>query len=219
MPLSAPPDAERLGEFPTVQLRGTTLYRLYRHRDPATGAVRSGFFFASAPGHPDAGGRYDLPAPRGTCYFAESKMGAWLETFRHALVVDRIELRSRRLLATRVPRSLRAADLVHERARAFGVTGEIHTTADYALTRQWAAALLGTGLRALRGRIRHDPALEHGSVTLLGEPPGEARPYGWQWREDVTAPDEDHELLAEAAAYGFIVAERPYDVRTLAPDG
>ena len=215
MPLTPPPDdPAALAGFPRRQLRGTRLFRLLLHRDPQTSELRHPFFFSSAAEASPLGGRYDLPAPHGSCYLAEAAVAAWLETFRGTLVVDRGDLRRRRLLATRVPRSLPAANLSAPAARGFGITGEIHTAADYRLPRRWAHRLQQAGARALSGKVRHDPGVEHGSVTLF-DATGAHDPYGWRWRLELTRPDEDRELLAAAARYGFTVADPPYDVTTL----
>lgn len=206
-----PEDPAALGGFPRIQLRGRGLYRLFRHRDPATGRPRQPFFFASAP--EGGGGRYDLPSPDGACYLARSRAGAWLETFRSTYLA-RADLRRYRLLATRPPYSLRAADLLDPAGRAYGVTGEIHVTTDYRLTRRWAERLHQAGVRALHGKVRHDPALEERSVTLLNEA-GEHLPYGWRWWTQVSRLLDEEELIGEVARrYGYQILAVPYDVET-----
>jgi len=65
------------------------------------------------------------------------------------------------------------ADCMEERARALGVTGEIHSTPDYSLTRRWAAALAEAGFGGIHYLLRHDPAQRLVGVALFG-PAGEA---------------------------------------------
>jgi hypothetical protein len=211
MPLEPPPDDPRaLAAFPARVVAagpgGQPLYRMFRHRDPTTGAVRSPFFFTSA-----GGGRYDLPAPSGTCYLATTPLGAWLETFRNVGTVALEDVQSRRLLATRPPRPIRAANLLAAAARRFGLTAEIHTTADYGLTRRWAERLHAARFRALWGQVRHDPTLRHRSLTLFDQA-GAHTPFGWRWVQQVDRIDEDRRLMRMVAARGFRIVEIPYDV-------
>lgn len=210
-----PPDPRELRHFPQPQPPigpgRPELHRIYRHRDPATGRVRAPFFFASAPAA--GGGRYDLPAPDGACYTALSAVGAWLEVFRTTAIVAAEDLRTRRLLRTRPPRRIQTADLLSPRARSLGITGEIHTTSDYTLTRRWASQLHRAGFRAVLGKVRHDPALRQRSLTLF-DAAGEHGPYGWRWRTSVEDLRTDRDLLNEVAAYGFRILERPVDVDT-----
>ena len=216
MPLAEPP-AELAGlvPFPHTQLRGEVLHRIFRDRDPRTGRVRGPFYFASAD-DAGGGGRYDLPPPNGSCYLAREKIGAWLEKFRSTYVaLD--DLRAHRMLTTRAPYSLRAADLLAAAARGFGVTGDIHTTTDYALTRQWASRLHQVGFRALHGKVRHDPGLEHRSVTLFDQQ-GQRMPYGWRWRTEVGRLEEDRDLLRQAGRYGYRGLAVPFDVAVRRPE-
>ena len=85
------------------------------------------------------------------------------------------------------------ADCTEERARALGVTGEIHSTADYAQTCRWAAALAAAGFGGIRYLLRHDPAQPLAGVALFGPageapwpaPPGE--PIGLDLQREVEA--------------------------------
>ncbi|HEX9700401.1 MAG TPA: RES family NAD+ phosphorylase [Acidobacteriota bacterium] len=219
MPLSLPPeDAEDLRSFPQPEpLVGPgrpDLFRIFRHRDPETGQTRGPFHFASCPGANDApGGRYDLPAPAGACYLALSPIGAWLEVFRTTRIVASDDVRRRRLLATRPPRRIRTADLLAKKARAYGVTGEIHTHDDHSLPRAWAMRLHEAGFRALLGKVRHDPGLHERSLTLL-DVAGEHEPYGWRWHADARPLHDAGELLSRVQEYGYRVLTPPHDVVT-----
>jgi hypothetical protein len=211
MPLARPPDdPQALRAFPvrTVTV-GTSLYRVFRWRDPGTGDPREPFSFASAPTGGADGGRYDLPPPHGACYLAEGEVGAWLEVFRDVGLVAVADVRARRLLTTSVPRPVRAADLLSAAARRFGITNDVHD-GDHAVPRRWAARLHASGLAALRGRCRHD-STGSVNVTLL-DTAGAHPPYGWSWPRQVTRLDGNVDLLADLAAYGTGIADIPFDV-------
>ena len=183
-------------------------------RDPETAQLRGPFYFASSPVARDAaGGRYDLPDPDGACYLTLSPIGAWLEVFRTTRIVASDDVRRRRLLTTRPPRRIRAADLLARRARGLGVTGDIHTHDDYSLTRAWAVRLYEAGFRALLGKVRHDPGLRERSLTLLDKA-GEHAPYGWRWRTETQQLQDAGALLASVESYGYRVLAPPHDVVT-----
>src|SRR6185436_8997548 len=126
-PLSAlalPP--ANLKGFPSLELTGLRLYRIHR-------AAHNPWWFSS-----DGTGRFDLPAGsrRGTCYLAEEPVGCFLEVFRFWTLVPEAELAARRLVRLDLPPVL-LADCTSSRCRGFGLTGEIHSTPDYALTQAW----------------------------------------------------------------------------------
>jgi len=197
-----------------------TLYRIFRNRDPETGDPKGPFWFASV-STVDSGSRYDLEAPAGSCYFALSPLAAWLEVFRTTRIVNPQDLRHRRLSTSSPSHAIDCADLTHPQARGFGVTGEIHTTDDYELPRAWAGALHATGFHALRGKIRHDPQLKLGSVTVFDKagahPPFHRTPNAAPWTATETRLETDSSLLNELRDYGIKVAGIPYDVATIDP--
>ena len=84
------------------------------------------------------------------------------------------------------------ADGTEERARALGVTGEIHSTPDYAQTCRWAAALAAAGFGGIRYLLRHDPAQRLAGVASAprGRSPGLHRlgePIGLDLQREVEA--------------------------------
>lgn len=207
-----PDDPAALARFPTRRPPvgpGRPLYRIFRHRHPVTGRVRRPFFFASAPGD-GGGGRFDPPAPLGACYLAPQKAAAFLEVFRMP-VVPLEDLRARRLCTTEAPRPVATADLLAARARAFGVTAEVHTTADRRLTQTWAQRLYQAGFRALWGQARHDPTLRQRIVALLDRA-GEHPPFGWRWRSQIGRLETDPELATALRRFGYRIVEIPWDV-------
>ena len=207
-----------------IEVSGRAVFRLFRSRDPASGANRGPFFHASLrpaaplsiPDHP-TGGRFDLRSPRGTCYLASHRLAAWVEVFRGTRMVDRTDVRSRRLLHSRVPRRLSLADITHRAAVSDGVSLDLHAGSDRAATHAFAAAIDDDPrFRGIWSGTRHDPS--KGSNTLaLFDDQGDHEPYGWPWRITIIDPLDDFELLTELASCGLGVAGVPHDLSVIAP--
>ena len=207
-----------------VEVRGRAVFRLFTSRDPVTGANRGPFFHASlppatplsTPDHP-TGGRFDLRSPRGTCYLASNPLAAWVEVFRGTRMVDRTDVRPRRLLESRVPRRLTLAELTHRAAVAAGVSLELHAGSDRADSQSFAAAIdEDPRFRGIWAWTRHDPS--KGSNTLaLFDDQGDHEPYGWPWSITIIDPLDDFELLTELASSGLGVASVPHDLPVIAP--
>lgn len=122
-------------------------------------------------------GRFDLPAPHGACYFSTEPLGALIECcFRETPEVDEEALRERRLSRLRTDAPLRLADLTASRSFGFGVTAEVHSIPDYALTQRWARALHDAGFDGLYYLLRHDPSLSLAGVARFGQE-GERREW------------------------------------------
>lgn len=130
------------------------------------------WWFASTDGTDDTGvgGRFDLPAPNGTCYLADSLGGAVVEKLLRApvkvVVAERLDELFHTVVAVR--RMPPVADLAARRATGFGLNAEIHTTLDYGRTRRWAVALHGAGFRGLRHRLRGDVTQRLAGWALFG---------------------------------------------------
>jgi hypothetical protein len=146
-----------LDGFPSLRLSGATPYRIHR-------AGRSPWWFSS-----DGTGRFDLPpgSGRGTCYLAEEPVGCFLEVFRFWSLVPEAELATRRIACLGLPPVL-LADCTSGLCREFGLTGEIHSTPDYAQTQAWAAAFEAAGFDGIRYLLRHDPGQHLTGVALFG---------------------------------------------------
>ena len=159
-PLGAPP--EDLGGFPRYDLTPEqALFRIHRRG-------RSPWWFSS-----DGSGRFDVTrASRGTCYLAEREVGAFIEVFRHRTLIPEAEVAARRLATLHVAVHAVLADCTVEHARAYGVTGAIHTQPDYELPRRWASAFEQAGFAGVRYRVSHDPSLTETAIALFG-PAGE----------------------------------------------
>ena len=147
--------------IPTIRPAADPWYREHGHR--ASSVDGGCWYYAPLPADPSTGGRFDVPAPAGTCYFADRPLTAALErvgrfTAQHKPIpVD--------LLADRVVTTVDAADLpataVHllaERAATRGVTGELFTMADYSVPQAWARAIHDQGHPALVYTPRFSPS-------------------------------------------------------------
>lgn len=188
---------------------------MHRRSDPVTGRDRGPFHFSSRTA--DGGGRFDLLAPRGTCYLSDARIGAWVETFGGAALVDARDVRDRALTATRCPRSASLLDLTAVRAGAAGITLDLHAGADREST--WSLAQAADAQRGVRGLAtwaRHDPSATTRTVALLDDA-GEHSPFGWPWRVVTADPLDDPALLAALADRGLGVAEVPHELPTVPP--
>jgi RES domain len=163
--LPAPPDD--LPELPSENLGTKALWRIHP-------ADVSPWFFDTGPD-----GRFNL-ADAGTCYLAEEPTGAFVEKFGRLLrpggVLPEPLVDTQRLSRLRPPK-VDVVDLTDPKILGLvGLTAEIHTTTDYGLTQQWAAALRDAGYAGIRYRARHDPRGALVSVALFGsdKPPRSA---------------------------------------------
>lgn len=104
---------------------------------------------------------------RGTCYLADEPVGCFLEVFRFWTLVPEAELVVRRLVRLDLPPVL-LADCSSGRCREFGLTGDIHSTPDYAVTQAWAAAFAAAGFDGVRYLLRHDPGQLLAGIALFG---------------------------------------------------
>ena len=166
--------AADLSRFPARPRRPRTLFRISFHRG-RDGKPSSPWRFSARPGDDN---RFDLTAPKGTCYWSDRPYGAFVEVFRGLTLLDPIDLTRRRLFVASAP-ALRLADLTSTRSYAFGVTAEISTSADYTLPQRWAAALELTGVDGLWGTCRHDPSSRAHNVAVFGAAGTQTRRAGW----------------------------------------
>lgn len=194
-----------------MSLRGRTLHRVFAARRS------SPWWFAALPHpatDPEAHGRFDLPAPLGSCYLALTPVAAVLETFVHfAGRLPDNELRARRRAEVVAPDSAPpAANLAAPSSRGAGVTAALWAGGDRALTQSWALALHRAGWRALHSGVAHDPAGRLRAVTLF-DAAGEHPPYDSpsEWPVQLRTLHDDEVLHRQLRRYGIEVA--PSDVQ------
>ncbi|MFZ4486909.1 MAG: hypothetical protein ACOYO9_10000 [Candidatus Nanopelagicales bacterium] len=209
-----------------VDVKGWEVFRLFVNRDPKTGAKRQPFMHSLVPApsadrseDDPAGGRFDLRSPRGTCYLSNARLGAWVEVFRGARLVDRRDARLRRMMQSRVPRRLVLADATSRSAIADGVILDLHAGSNRIETQRFAAAIdADPAFRGIQAWARHDPSTSAHTIALFDDE-GEHLPYGWRWNLTMTEPLDDFELLTELAACGLGVAGVPRDLPVVKPAG
>lgn len=147
-------------QFPRRDLpSGFPLFRIHLARFGPWWFSRSGY------------GRFDLrePADMGTCYFAEQPEGCFLEVFKDfSAAVPKTEIQIRRLARVELESGLSIADCTSEKARAWGITAEIHSSPDYSKAQDWAAAFTRSGFDGIRYYLRHDPAQHLLGIALFG---------------------------------------------------
>jgi hypothetical protein len=203
-----PASSVDVGRLPRHALRtGTVAFRIYRRLDD--GRVRSPWYFSSA-GSP-ASGRFDLPAPRGTCYFASTAIGAWLEVFGSTRVVAASDVRRRSLaVAERTGAPLSLGDLASRRSAIAGVTLDLTATDDYTAPQAVALAAFDRGHDGIRALLRRDPSGSSHGLALFGVAGAPTRQFGWRvakaplWR--------DATVLREVATLGVRVLDVPHDL-------
>ncbi len=207
--LAEPPDrSDALARFPTRTLRaGTSIHRIHHHE-------LGPFWFGSAEPEADTGGRFDLATPKGSSYWALQAEAAFLERLaRRPITMLPLELLDRfHLSVVQLPEDLTVANSPVKRARAFGLTGEFHTTGYYPITRRWAAALAAAGHRGLLSIPRHDVTAKLRALTLFGRG-GEHRPRGWK-AQSAPLPSS---LLDSMGGWGIRCLPIPFEVDTIQP--
>ncbi|MFC8503220.1 RES family NAD+ phosphorylase [Pedococcus sp. NPDC057267] len=143
--------------FPTRRLtRATALFRAHR-------ADRGPWWFGN-----DGGGRFDLAAPRGTCYLALDPCSAVRERLGLVLGGRRevpASLLEEVLVSTlHVPGPVEVADVQSREAGDFGVTRELESMVPYAVPQAWARAFDDAGL----GGVAYGPRFTPGEASAVG---------------------------------------------------
>lgn len=182
------------------------LHRLSEHPRP--------WWYSSLP---QGNGRFDLPAPEGTCYLADDLDTALGEKLlrRPKKLVPSQRLRELFHAFVTVTTAPELADLMAKRAAGWGLNAEIHTCLDYAKPRAWAARLRAAGATGLRFAARSDPALRGRAVALFGAAGRHARaPAGMRTEVSPLDPDRARALLE---ARGVLVVPIPTEVATVPP--
>jgi len=137
---------------------GTVLYRIHRaHLEP--------WFFDSSP-H----GRFNPTGTpgRGTCYWAQQPLAAWVESFRTVMTLTPGDVATRALSTIALDADLAVRDLTVKRALAAGVTVAITGGGDYTRPQSLADALQGIS-DGLRYRVGHDPSGKLMAIAWFGD--------------------------------------------------
>ncbi len=176
------------------------------------GSSAAAWYFSSSDGGQP--GRYDLPRPNGSCYFADDPAGAWLEVFRGQQVVPRQDIAVRSMVtAARTGDVLALADLTSPSAVKSGVTLDLSAGSHYKPSQFAALAAYQQKCLGIIGWIRHDPARRYRNFALFGRSGGHRSQRGWT----TTIADLDGSAAAIARRLGVRVASIPFDMPTTTP--
>lgn len=146
-PAQGAPPAELVG-FPTATALGESWWR--EHGDRPERVDHGCWWFSGHEPGEEPRGRFDLTEPNGTCYLGETvgvavreRCGRFLSA---RLPIPQGHLDGRLVTPVAIP-STRGpvADLTDPDAAWYGVTGELSSGNDYAVSGAWAEALRGSG--------------------------------------------------------------------------
>lgn len=141
---------------------------------PVSGEARGFGWFAD-----DEGGRFNLEAPRGTCYLARSRCAAAWEacgpTLAAAPALEAAFAHSRWLWSVTTTDVLVLARLRGPGANAYGVTGELDQGAfpSYAIPRAWAARFDELRFDGISYEARHATGCEDPGAVAVFDRGGE----------------------------------------------
>ncbi|WP_237724081.1 RES family NAD+ phosphorylase [Rhodococcus sp. DK17] len=90
-----------------------------------------------------------------------------IETWCGIAIIPSPEIAHRVISAVAVNRDLHLADATSNAAIGFGMTSEVSTTTDYALTQQWAHAFRAAGFDGIRYWARHELTHVHACYALF----------------------------------------------------
>jgi len=148
------PPAVALEGFPTYQLRSAAHVHRAHSRD------RGPWWFSSS-----GEGRFDLPAPAGTCYLADSPVSALRERLGTVLgespAVPASLLEDAVVSTLSVPEDVALADLESAAASRFGIIRELGTMVPYAVPQAWARGFANAG----HGGVRYAPRFSTGETS------------------------------------------------------
>ena len=151
----------------------------------------------------DGSGRFDLEHPNGTCYLAETPLGALIEHFDGIDLIPQGDLDQRRTSILSPGRALRLADCTSSQARSFGADLALSAGADYARTQRFAAWFHANGFDGVRYFLRNDPAATLIGIALFGS-------AGEQDLPVLSSASVDKATLEEAAGrFGVEVVPLP----------
>lgn len=150
--------------------------------------------------------RFDLPWPRGTCYFGLDAVCGLLESVGAEWVSGRPLtaqfVTERTVYGIDLRAALSLADLVDRAAAGFRVTNELSTMTPYDIPREFAGLFDALGVAGLRYRARFDPGESARGIALFG--PAGLHPD----RADEEQP-VDEGLLGELRKLGLVIEDPP----------
>ena len=159
--------------FPSQNLpSGGAWFRTHRLRVPSPD--RGAWYFSSSPSEAPApeSGRFDLPAPSGTCYLASTATAAVRELTHPFFVkngwVPATLITGRVVSALGLRQACVAADVSSAKAASFRVSSELTAMTNYAITQAWARAFHSVGFGAVLAALRFSPGLDRG-LALFGD--------------------------------------------------
>lgn len=153
-------------DYPTVTFEaGRSLFRIHRIVHEALHYSTSGT------------GRWDPPvlarAEYGTCYLAESHIGAYLEVFGRTSPIRESQVNERVVSEVQLNRQLTLADLTSPTlAGRVGPIPELSVGPSYAESQRLSARLYDAGLDGIRYIPRHDPSAQNRVVAVFSNATG-----------------------------------------------
>ena len=187
----------KVGRLPRRTLKaGSTLYRIHQARHGAW------YFDASPHGRFNPTGT----AGRGTCYWAEDPLGAWVESFRTLMTLTTDDVDARALTTITLRRDIEVADLAVKRALAAGVTVAVTGGPDYAPAQALADALQGEK-DGVRYRVSHDLSGKLTAIGWFGDAGAPGRSAALPKPTTMPIPD----ALADSArrGFGYVIVPAP----------
>jgi hypothetical protein len=144
--------------------------------------ARPWWFASRDADQPEVAGRFDLEAPAGTCYFADTPIGALIEKLTDPAdlepLISTATLASLQVWQGRVPAAVAIADTTDRRSR---IPKELGASASYERTWAWADALYEDGRQGIRWWLRLDPGPGQGIAFFGPASAPDALPDPIQW--------------------------------------
>lgn len=134
-----------------------------RHRDP--------WWFSSRTSREDVAGRFDLRAPRGTCYLADDPAGALAEKLIDPDDIEPVVTHDALDRVAVWTGELQAGDVADTTSRASRMSKELGTVTPYVLPWAWADACDGEGRDGLVAWLRLDPGPGRGLALFADASP------------------------------------------------
>lgn len=158
-------------------------------------------------------GRFDLPAPRGTCYLASSYAAAVRERLGPELAargtVTMSLLEDRVVSALKIPVDIRAANVNAAAAATYGVTRELPVMVPYDVPQAWAASFAAAGFGGIVAGLRFTPGGTDG-LAVFG-----AAGEGSDWPRDAH-PKPAVDVAAQLGVH-VVAPPRSTDVTVVTP--